>query len=29
MTTDEARYQEYLRLCELYGDQIALSLVYG
>ncbi len=29
MTTEEARYAEYLRLCELYGDQVALRLIYG
>lgn len=23
------RYAEYLRLCELYGEQIALRLIYG
>ena len=25
----DKKYREYLRLCELYGSEIALRLVYG
>lgn len=29
MTANDPRYAEYLRLCELYGEETALRLVYG